>query len=398
MARKLVGLLLLLSFSGVPMCEAQIEDANLYEVTKQSLRDNEILIETQCSIGLSGQVEYMVHTVKKGNVSPRTFHLFKESDLENALNKGEALYTGMAVAQLLLKPLQKELDGVKRIFFKPSGKLRQFAIEYCNVGDGKMLAEKYEFYRLTSSAVLTQRQSRRKPYTSYIIFGGIDFDRLPDFEEKYQRGATNSRYGYLQDSYEAAKDIHHYMTEMGLHGMLFANDEATETIFKTLPWQDVQVFFIETHGIADPRKGNCPYPNALMLAGASYLMEGGIMPEGKEDGLLTIEEIASQDMSNVDLAVISACKSALGEFDNQRVDGLMRAFKAAGVKSLVMTTDDVVDYVSGEVWKLFFRNIANGMSKRESLLDALKRVQTIHDGFYSSPKFWAPFILIDGLD
>jgi CHAT domain-containing protein len=47
----------------------------------------------------------------------------------------------------------------------------------------------------------------------------------------------------------------------------------------------------------------------------------------------------------VDLAVISACKSALGEIDDQGVDGLMRAFKTAGVNSLVMATDDVVDYV-----------------------------------------------------
>lgn len=188
------------------------------------------------------------------------------------------------------------------------------------------------------------------------------------------------------------------MTGMGLHGVLLANDESTESSFKSFPWQNTQIFFIETHGIADPRKGNCPYPNALMLAGASYLMAGGIVPEGKEDGLLTVEEIASQDMSNVDLAVIFAYKPALGETGDQGVNGLMRAFKTAGVKSLVMTTDDVVDYVCSEVWKVFFRNIINGMSLRESLLDALKQFQIIHDGFYSLPKYWTPFILIDGID
>ena len=129
-----------------------------------SFQENEILIETLCSFGSSGQVEYIAYTAKKGYMSPHTFHLFKESDLENEMKKGEALYTGMAVAQLFLKPLHKELEGVRRIFFTPAGKLHQFAIEYCNAGDGKTLAEKYEFYRLSSSEVLTHRQSKHRPY------------------------------------------------------------------------------------------------------------------------------------------------------------------------------------------------------------------------------------------
>ena len=76
----------------------------------------------------------------------------------------------------------------------------------------------------------------------------------------------------------------------------------------------------------------------------------------------------------------------------------MRSFKTAGVNSLVMTTDDVVDYVSGEVWKSFFRNLLQGKSKRESLLNAIKDVRSSHGGFYSSPIYWTPFILIDGIE
>ncbi len=49
--------------------------------------------------------------------------------------------------------------------------------------------------------------------------------------------------------------------------------------------------------------------NALMFAVASYLMNGGVVPECKEDGQMTIEEIANQDLENVDLAVISASNS-----------------------------------------------------------------------------------------
>ena len=127
-------------------------------------------------------------------------------------------------------------------------------------------------------------------------------------------------------------------------------------------------------------------------------MEGGILSDGFDDGLLTCQEIAVKDMSKIDLAVISACKSGLGDIDWMGVNGLMRSFKTAGVNSLIMTIDDVLDYVSGEIWKFFFMNLLHGMSKYESLLNAIKAVKNLHGGIYSSPKYWSSYILIDGID
>ena len=369
-----------------------------FEEIQYFLHDNEIAIELFTSQNANGQTEYYAFTVRKEYDKPHVLKLFDENELEDELEKGDILFTDTVVASFLLNPLREELMGVKKIFFTPAGKLHLFAIEYCNAGGGQMIAEKYEFFRLTSSAVLSHRKDQRLPYKSYVIYGGIDFELAPDYEENFEKDPVKCQLGYLQDSYLAAKEIHKFLKSKGLSSMLLANDSATEPSFKSLPWQDIQVFFIETHGISYSKQCDKAFPNALMLAGSSYIMSGGIVPKGKEDGMLTTDEIAEMDLSSVDLAVISACKSALGEIDDQGVDGLMRAFKIAGVNSLVMTTDDVVDYVSGEVWKVFFKNIANGMSKRESLLDAVKYARSMHDGFYSSPKFWALFILIDGID
>ena len=76
----------------------------------------------------------------------------------------------------------------------------------------------------------------------------------------------------------------------------------------------------------------------------------------------------------------------------------MRGFKQAGVRSLIMATDDIVDYVSGQLWIQFFRNILKGMTKREALLEGLKYVRTMDDSAFSHPKYWTPFILIDGIE
>ena len=368
-----------------------------FDSIRQSLNDDEIAIELFALPRGNKKVDYIAFSVRSQYEAPHICHLFNEDELNYELEKGEELFRETKVASLLLEPLREELDGVKRMYLTPAGNLHLFAIEYCNVEDGVMLGEKYEFYRLTSSAMLIRHKDKREHYNSYAIYGGIDFDVPPKYVERYKGEPKKCQMGYLQDSYLAALDVHRFLTKEGLQGTLYANEDATEQSFKSLP-KNKQLFFIETHGVVSLCHAKTNYPNALMFAGSSYVMEGGVVPEGYEDGLLTTEEIVTLDLSSIDMAVISACKSAIGDIDCKGVEGLMRSFKTAGVYSLVMTTDDVVDYVSGEVWKTFFRNLMQGKSKRESLLNAIKDVSSSHGGFYSSPKYWTPFILIDGVD
>ena len=42
----------------------------------------------------------------------------------------------------------------------------------------------------------------------------------------------------------------------------------------------------------------------------------------------------------------------------------------------------------------FYQGLAQGKSKRQSLLDAQKHIKSIG---YTEGKYWAPFILLDGL-
>jgi len=369
-----------------------------FDSVRHSLKDDEIAIETFSFPNAEGALEYIAFTVRNNYEAPHLCTLFYENELNDELEDHELFFNGTNVASLLLKSFREELHGVKKLFFTPSGKLRQIPIEYCNVASKQMLSEKYEFYRLSSSAIIPHRNDSRRPYKSYIMYGGIDFDHLPDFDEIYDGGSVNCKLGYLEDSYRAAVEIHRFLQTAGLKGSLYTNEDASESEFKKEAWGNKQIFFIETHGATDPRQEKTPYPNALLFAGASYVMEGGIVPDGNEDGLLTTKEIEKTDMSGVDLAVISACKSALGDVDSIGASGLLSSFKKVGVNTLIMTTDDVVDYTSGEVWKVFFTNLIKGMSKRESLLDAIKNLRTMRDGFYSSPKYWTPYIMIDGLD
>ena len=369
-----------------------------FDVVKQSLHEDEIVIETFLQEKDSGENRYIAFTIRKNYDAPHICDLFSEDSLNSLLEKGITLFSDTIVASILLEPLNKELTGVSTIFFTPAGKLHLFPIEYCKVDNDIMLAEKYNFFRLTSSAIIPTRNKKHEKYKSYAIYAGVDINSLPDFEEEYNDDVSKCGYGYLHYSYTAACDIHDYLSNKGIQGRLYANEEATESSFKSLSSQPVELLLIETHGANNPSIDVDVSPNSLMFACSSYVMEGGIVPEGKEDGLLTYDEISKLDLSNIDFAVISACQSGLGKIDRQGVNGLMRAFKTAGVNSLIMATDFIVDYVAGEVWKSLFREIERGKSKRESLLIALKHLELIDNGFYSSPKYWAAFILLDGLD
>jgi CHAT domain-containing protein len=62
------------------------------------------------------------------------------------------------------------------------------------------------------------------------------------------------------------------------------------------------------------------------------------------DGIVTAEEIAAMNLEGVDLAVLSACDTGLGQIKSgEGVFGLRRAFQLAGVSSVVMSLWSVDD-------------------------------------------------------
>ena len=46
----------------------------------------------------------------------------------------------------------------------------------------------------------------------------------------------------------------------------------------------------------------------------------------------------------------------------------------------------------------FYRNLMNGKTKRQSLQDAQQYLRKIDNGKYDDPKYWASFIMLDGLN
>jgi CHAT domain-containing protein/tetratricopeptide (TPR) repeat protein len=145
----------------------------------------------------------------------------------------------------------------------------------------------------------------------------------------------------------------------------------------------------------------------LALAGANERRDGAT-----DDGLLTASEVAAMDLRGVDLAVLSACETGLGEIAaGEGVLGLQRAFQLAGARSVVASLWQVDDRATRELMERFYENLWNEkqpMSKVEALrraqLALLREARTRgvslasndaekHEDTRTPPYFWAAFVL-----
>ncbi|XGV98378.1 MAG: CHAT domain-containing protein [Leptolyngbya sp. BL-A-14] len=133
---------------------------------------------------------------------------------------------------------------------------------------------------------------------------------------------------------------------------------------------------------------------------------------------LTIPEIQTlQDLSEVQLVVLSACETALGgpDQDGIEISGLSSYFLNAGAKAVVASLWTVDDASTSQLMRSFYSNLSTESTQAKmTKAEALRRAQLSllysndgttkgsaglqgtqsHAGQFSHPFFWAPFILI----
>ena len=155
--------------------------------------------------------------------------------------------------------------------------------------------------------------------------------------------------------------------------------------------------------------------SGLLFAGANNALRNKKLPEGVNDGILTASEISHLDFRGMDMVVLSACQTGLGEVGSDGVFGLQRGFKKAGARTLMMSLWKVDDEATQMLMTAFYRNLTSGkMSKYESLQQAQKYVREYEvkipkdesypqKGYdtlrrYENPIYWAAFILLDAVE
>ena len=413
-----------------------------WQGVQQSLRSDEIAVEF-LSFNVNNTDSTMVAalTLRKDDKEPKFIPLFELRQLLSVSDP--SYYHCPELTDLVWKPLQQELKGVKRIYFSPAGALHNIGIEYAPG------MEEYEMYRLsTTREIITHPsppQGREMATTSTAaLFGGIDYNTLPEVGTSPSEGAgevsialhrafidsldirgAKARIMELPGTKTEVENIKRSFDNKHWLSTLCMGAEATETAVKGLSGTKPKIFHIATHGFYFTEKQTesrekqrlltqhgSPYlgggreevspedkaltRSGLLFAGANLVLQGKDIPLGADDGILTAQEISRLDLRGLDLVVLSACKTGNGDINQgEGVFGLQRGFKKAGAQTLVMSLWAVADDATQILMTAFYDNMLQGQSKRDAFHNAQRILRTAENGRYDKPQFWAAFILLD---
>lgn len=376
---------------------------------------------------MDGEPRYCAVILRNGYNYPHIIPLCKESQLAE-LDR-EDLYETDSIYNLIWRPLEEELRGVKNIYFAADRELHKIGIEYAPVSDTDNISEIYNLYRLSSTRILAECKAKSKR-ESAVLYGGLKYDLGKDeliaesrsgnyHPTEASRAFTdeNLRYGvkYLPGT---LKEVEEISQSFSRKPQLITDMTGTEESFKSLAGSAIDIIHLATHGFfwseEDAQKRNyvtflnplnrtvqSPEDNALMrsglfFSGANIGLKGEELPEDVEDGVLTALELSNMNLGHVDMVVMSACESGLGETSGEGVFGLQRGFKLAGANTLLMSLWKVDDMATQKLMAEFYKHYLSGKSKQESLHLAQESLRKSSE--YSDPQYWAAFILLDGLN
>lgn len=286
--------------------------------------------------------------------------------------------------------------------------------EYCT----QMDSTRNEFLRLWN-----KREDIR---TKAVLYGGLEYERgqgdieamrkelqsaesLIAFRDVPEIDSLVLRKGisFLEGTEREVQTIDTLLRNKQIPVALMSGMAGTEESFKQLSGQSITLLHVATHGFYSPLTGHYTAQRSfeeqalsrsgLFLSGAAASLNMKKIPEDIEDGILTAKELSKLDLSNLNLAILSACQTGLGEIVGDGVFGLQRGFKKAGAQTLLMSLWKVDDTATQLLMAEFYKNLVSGQNKRAAFLNAQKYLRSYQNGIYDKPEYWAAFIMLDGI-
>lgn len=193
-------------------------------------------------------------------------------------------------------------------------------------------------------------------------------------------GHDNLAYLRSQDEIRySAEELNSIQSVIG-GGDYYEDVEATEAMFKEKA-TNYSLIHLALHGQADVADR---YNSNLIFKDDST---------STEDGELHAYELYNLDLSNTEMAVLSACETGIGmQTEGEGIFSIARGFAFAGCPSILMSMWKVSDKTTATIMEHFYQNLAKGMQKDEALQQAkLAYIQNSNDSG-SHPANWAAFI------
>ena len=318
-----------------------------------------------------------------------------------------------SLKEMIWEPLAPHLSGCELVLFSPDGVLGRFPLGALpGKSSGSYLLEEMALaiipYAAAVPRLLSQDVSSQPVEVpgNLLLVGNIDFDAT----EPIKPTASSRRFGRHLAAvrgvdWKAFEPLSATQGELASLAKLYGDNfgqtgltilEGTEAREEKFCDEAVRHRFlhIATHGFFAPsslrstlqdsddavRSASVSaatpdvtgYPPGLLsglaLAGANLHSE----PD-RPDGILTASEVEYLDLRGVQVAVLSACETGLGEVaGGEGLLGMQRAFQVAGAQTVVASLWQVSDTATRTLMERFYDNM---LQKKMGTLESLREAQ-----------------------
>ncbi len=355
-------------------------------------------------LGSEAQVQWCMTGGKTDSKETNISKLYRSS-IKGNINTGPA-FTGDSLYNILWKPLMPYLAGVKVVSYAPDGLLHKIAFAALPTGAGTLLLDSFQLQQYSSVRQVAEKKNTQNTVKTALLEGYADFNAGSD-------ATGNETWQILPATKKEIVTLQQLFQSKGINVAIDSGFKANEENFKAMSGNAPNILHIATHGFflpdpptqsADANSGATATSgnlfatsqdplmrSGIILAGANKYWQGEIVPNGKDDGILTAFEIAQLNLQNTALAVLSACETGLGDVqDSEGVFGLQRALKMAGIKNMVLSLWQVPDEETMELMSNFYTRLLNGKNVRQSFYEAQKAMRLKYP-----PYSWAAFVLME---
>lgn len=395
-----------------------------YEKVRNSLADHEVVVDFSDYQTEDSVRQYAAYIYDKDKSHPLLVKCFDQLQLDTLLDgmQNFTLYNYEQLqdraAKLIWNPIEASIAKGSTVYYIPSGVMHGIALEALPLSDGTTLGQHYDFVRLTSAREIVNAHHSSKINRTATLYGGLQYSLDPQkmeeeskaYEKSDLAGLVRSEYGEsgfkdLRNTKDEVKKIEKTLVDNGFSVKAYLGSKGNAESFVALNGKSPSIVHIATHGFyytPDEAKGKdflSGYTDAMSLSGlvfaggnAAWLGKKNV--EGVLGGVLTAKDIANLDFKGTDLLVLSACKTGQGKVTAEGVFGLQRAFKKAGVGTIIMSLWNVDDKVTSEFMVAFYGQLTdktNNWNKRKAFEQTKEIIRKNHP----DPYYWAAFVMLD---
>ena len=396
-----------------------------YNSVKQALKQNEILIDFTDYVSETKGRRYAAFVINKTQKYPLLKSLFDERQMDSLdIVRPDMYYDAdyaSDVLRLLWAPFKDQVTEGSTVYYVPSQLLFQVSLESLPLADGSLLGSHYNFVRLSSARELVAKRNYKKKIQEHtaVLYGGLQYDLdatvMAEESKKYDLGNLitmrgnivrgDSVFHELNGAKEEVVKIESILKNGKWNVTSYVGRNGTEESFLNMHGKSPKLLHLATHGFyhtpsnaeeVDYLKGytDAMSLSGIVLSGGNAAWLGRKLPEGVLGGILTANDIARLDLSGTDMVVLSACQTGQGEATSEGLYGLQRAFKKAGVGTIVMSLWNVDDKVTSEFMVAFYEQLTdktNNWNKRKAFEQTKEIIRKKHP----NPYYWAAFVMLD---